>query len=226
MDIAVASGYVYLLINPSMPGMVKVGCTLRDSKFRARKLYTTGVPTPFEVAFEVFTEDHEKLEGELHSRLANFRVNDDREFFRYPLKDIISLVLDLSKNKNDPDSEFGAVSIFHRLKEKYNNWMDPSIADVRIVQTNERVWLEITWEKTIADYLKDQTIKRTDLAFICGDDEESNYFQRDDTVTINAKKFTEDFDAYSIMMVTDLFSDAACREIGEIFKPQWQSAEK
>lgn len=219
-----ASGYVYLLVNPSMPGMIKVGCTARDSKFRARKLYTTGVPTPFEVAFEVFTEDHEKLESELHSRLANFRVNDDREFFRYPLKDTINLILDLDKNKNDPDSEFGAVNIFRRLKERYNDWIDPSIADVRIVQTNERVWLEITWEETIADYLKDQTIKRTDLAFICDDDEESNYFRRDDSVTVNAKKFTEDFDAHSIMMVTDLFSDAACREISEKFKLPSQSA--
>ena len=48
-----AGGYVYMLTNASMPGMFKVGRTVRDSRGRARELYTTGVPTPFEVAFEV-----------------------------------------------------------------------------------------------------------------------------------------------------------------------------
>ena len=40
--------YVYLLTNPSMPGMVKIGYTAQnDAKKRIDGLYTTGVPFPF-----------------------------------------------------------------------------------------------------------------------------------------------------------------------------------
>jgi hypothetical protein len=38
-------GYVYILINPSMPELIENGKALRDSLERARELYSTGVPT-------------------------------------------------------------------------------------------------------------------------------------------------------------------------------------
>lgn len=61
-----AAGYVYILINHSMPGLLKIGKTIRDCRVRARELSTTGVPTPFQVAFELFSEDHEALERTIH----------------------------------------------------------------------------------------------------------------------------------------------------------------
>jgi len=43
------SEIVYLLTNPAMPGLIKIGRTTRkDIKARMRELYTTGVPLPFE----------------------------------------------------------------------------------------------------------------------------------------------------------------------------------
>ena len=214
-----ASGYVYLLTNHSMPGMLKIGCTLRDSRARARELYTTGVPTPFEVAFEVFSESHEELEGQAKAKLADFRVNSNREFFRYPLKDAIDLLLQMNRESMRSEESFSAVSILARMKQKYPAWIDPEIVNAQIVQTDERVWLEITKEEEHAGYLKDQTIKRSDLAFICGDDYDSAFFCFDDPVTENARKFTEEFDAYSIIMTTDLFHEAACHEVDERFNP-------
>ena len=42
-------GIVYLLTNPCMPGIVKIGKTSRtDLQNRMKELYTTGVPVPFE----------------------------------------------------------------------------------------------------------------------------------------------------------------------------------
>ena len=40
---------VYVLTNPAMPGLVKIGMTDRDDvQRRMSDLYTTGVPLPFE----------------------------------------------------------------------------------------------------------------------------------------------------------------------------------
>lgn len=40
---------VYVLTNPSMPGLVKIGkTTQKEVSERMTQLYTTGVPTPFE----------------------------------------------------------------------------------------------------------------------------------------------------------------------------------
>ncbi len=45
-------GIVYLLTNPVMPGLVKIGMTTQeDIERRMRELYTTGVPVPFECQF-------------------------------------------------------------------------------------------------------------------------------------------------------------------------------
>jgi len=210
-------GYVYLLINPSMPGLIKIGCTQRDSRARALELYKTGVPTPFEVAFEVFSEDHKTLEDEIHTQLSAFRINGDREFFRYPLKDVINLLVQLNGLSSQSESSFSAISILRRLKEKYPLWIDPTITDVQIVQTHERVWLEVTREEEIAGYLKDQTIKRTDLAFVSNGEHGKKWFSSLDVVTENARKFTEEFGPYSIIMTTDLFHEIACHEVDREF---------
>lgn len=211
--IKMSAGYVYILINTSMPGLLKVGRTFRDAKARARELQSTGVPTPFEVAFELFAEDHETLEQKLHERLSDFRVTGNREFFRYPLRLAIQHLQELSSPPKEPTSVYSAKSIFRELSEKYEAWLDPTIVDVRIVQTQERVWLEITREEEIGSFLVDQIIKRSDLAFCSGDTHATKYFCPTDPASTNSDKFVETWDPYSIIMTTDLFHDAACREI-------------
>lgn len=45
-------GLVYLLTNPAMPGIVKIGLTTRgDMGQRLQELFTTGVPVPFDCVF-------------------------------------------------------------------------------------------------------------------------------------------------------------------------------
>lgn len=75
-------GFVYILSNPCMPGIVKVGRTTRTVEGRALELYQTGVPTPFVVERQVFTPECEALELAMHTDLASCRVNGSREFFR------------------------------------------------------------------------------------------------------------------------------------------------
>ena len=74
---------VYLLTNPAMPGLVKIGRTSQeDAQKRLDGLYTTGVPVPFELIFACRVEDSAKVEQALHTAFAPQRVNPRREFFR------------------------------------------------------------------------------------------------------------------------------------------------
>lgn len=76
------SGYVYILTNISLIGLVKIGFTERDPFARASELQTTGVPTPFEVLAAIHVFAPMAVEYRIHHRLAENRVSDSREFFR------------------------------------------------------------------------------------------------------------------------------------------------
>lgn len=78
------SNIVYVLTNPAMPGIVKIGKTNRDNpQVRMNELYSTGVPLPFECAIAIETEDEQAaaIEKALHTAFSPQRVNPSREFF-------------------------------------------------------------------------------------------------------------------------------------------------
>ena len=71
-------GIVYLLTNPYMPGLVKIGMTKQeDLEKRMKELYTTGVPVAFECQFacKVNNKDCAKIERALHTAFEPQRVN-------------------------------------------------------------------------------------------------------------------------------------------------------
>lgn len=82
-------GYVYVLSNPSMPGIYKVGRSKNGGRARASDLYTTGVPTPFEVETEILVSDSDHTEIAVHEKLRELRVNDSREFFKAEMFEIV-----------------------------------------------------------------------------------------------------------------------------------------
>lgn len=88
-----SAGYVYVLSNPSMPGVVKVGRSIHGGSSRAASLYGTGVPAAFVLEFEIYTKDHEWLEFEAHKSLRFNRANPDREFFKCPPSDAIEEIV-------------------------------------------------------------------------------------------------------------------------------------
>ncbi|MCW3084029.1 MAG: nuclease family protein [Bacteroidetes bacterium] len=87
------TGIVYLLINPVMPGLVKIGSTYRDdTKFRMNELYSTGVPLPFECIYAAKVKNPEKVEGALHTAFAPDRINARREFFEIEATQAIAIL--------------------------------------------------------------------------------------------------------------------------------------
>jgi hypothetical protein len=89
-------GYLYVLVNSSMPGLVKVGKTNRSPTDRAGELSgVTGVPTPFVVAFEQFFEHCDAAEDFVHTELEhmNYRMSPNREFFNAPVNSVIRIIM-------------------------------------------------------------------------------------------------------------------------------------
>ena len=76
-------GWIYVLTNPAMPGLVKIGMTRDTPRARARDLSrVTGVPVPFAVACCARVADPAAAERRFHRSLSGRRVSSRREFFR------------------------------------------------------------------------------------------------------------------------------------------------
>lgn len=92
------SGFLYILSNPSMPNIYKIGYTERSVKERVMELSSnTGVPTPFAIEFSFLTENPKDLESDLHDEFEGYRVNGSREFFKVPLESILSRINEARK---------------------------------------------------------------------------------------------------------------------------------
>lgn len=85
--------YVYVLTNPAMPGLVKIGLTSADDpRSRAEQLYTTGVPLPFTVEYAGRVANPAQVESSLHNAFRDQRVNPRREFFELEPDQVIGLL--------------------------------------------------------------------------------------------------------------------------------------
>jgi hypothetical protein len=83
----------YVLSNPAMPGMVKIGRTSHDdANTRIAQLYTTGVPVPFTLEFAARVPNSDEVEKALHIAFAPHRVNPKREFFRIEPEQAIAIL--------------------------------------------------------------------------------------------------------------------------------------
>lgn len=75
-------GIVYILTNPAMKGLVKIGMTTRELvDIRMAELYSTGVPVPFECSFAGRVADVRAVERAFHIAFGPYRINPNREFF-------------------------------------------------------------------------------------------------------------------------------------------------
>jgi len=73
---------VYILINQSMPDLIKVGIT-EDLERRMKELDKTGIPLPFECFYAVEIDESlaPKIEKKIHEGFDDKRVRQNREFF-------------------------------------------------------------------------------------------------------------------------------------------------
>lgn len=83
---------VYILVNPVIPDLIKIGRT-SNLEERVRSLSSqTGVPVPFEVYYSCTVEDSRKVEKHLHDGFGDHRINPRREFFRVNPERVLSIL--------------------------------------------------------------------------------------------------------------------------------------
>lgn len=93
------AGYIYVLINPSLNGIVKIGKTQSSPDEQAKELSSaTGVVTPFTVAYSSYIKYSDAAEVFVHSRLEDYRLPDNREFFEVPVQEAIEAVKEAEKS--------------------------------------------------------------------------------------------------------------------------------
>ena len=99
------NGYVYVMVNPSLPNMVKIGMTTKDPNERAKELSSaTGVPTPFILVFYKPFRNCYITEQRIHQFLEDkgYRVKNNREFFNISTNfaiDVVQAYYELEQEK-------------------------------------------------------------------------------------------------------------------------------
>ena len=88
-------GYIYALSNDSMPKMLKIGFTHRNPEKRVSELSShTGVPTPFKLLYYKYVLNCQFIEEMVHKKLKNYRVSNNREFFKITIEKVKKIIDD------------------------------------------------------------------------------------------------------------------------------------
>jgi len=73
---------VYILTNEAMPGIIKIGWTDNTVEQRMKELDKTATPLPFTCYFAKRVKEPTFVESKMHQAFDEFRIRDNREFFR------------------------------------------------------------------------------------------------------------------------------------------------
>ncbi len=84
------AGWLYVLSTRELPSLLKVGMTTRSVEERVKEINAaTGVAVPFGVRRCWRVSNPRAAEKLAHQKLDEFRVRDDREFFRLCFRDAV-----------------------------------------------------------------------------------------------------------------------------------------
>lgn len=215
-----AMGFVYLLVNPSMPGLVKIGRTFGTSRERAKKLHTTGVPTEFMVVREELVIDCQLIESKMHTRFAGSRVAENREFFRMPIESAATALEEVAAPLKLPLSVLkNRYEILLMLNQKFPKRIAKGLTSVALIQItdpdtialfqlatdpgeetpetpNQIIFLQT--RRRLTPGQEDNMEVQEDLSFISGIE---RYFPPDRDINHNAVAFVEKVDLATLLVI-------------------------
>jgi hypothetical protein len=108
------TGWVYIISNESMPGLVKIGST-KDPKLRAKEFSNAGLPHPYVVEYNILLENPYYVEQETHKRLAS--KNKSKEWFNCTVKEAVDCIKNV----------IGGAYVKENLRQTNKKNIDPRI---------------------------------------------------------------------------------------------------
>jgi hypothetical protein len=109
-----AEGFVYVLFNSYDPDRVKIGCTTRTSRERAKEVGgSTGVAGRFAVVHEELVPDCFRAEKRIHDKLKAHRGDPRREFFWVPIELAIKTVREIAADERTRAATAEAAAAAH-----------------------------------------------------------------------------------------------------------------
>ena len=93
-------GWVYVLSNKAMPGLLKIGYSTKDPVLRIDELNGTGIPYPFDLEYDALVYEPRILERKIHAELAAAR--EAKEFFRVSVHTAIETIRAIKRADKDP----------------------------------------------------------------------------------------------------------------------------
>ena len=87
-------GWVYVISNKAMQGLVKVGYSSKDPDLRAEDLDHTGSPDPYVVEYDMLIENPYEIEQKTHQLLSSKRAG--KEWFRCSAEEAIAAIKQVS----------------------------------------------------------------------------------------------------------------------------------
>lgn len=138
---------VYVLTNPAMPGLVKIGRTDNtDANIRIAQLYTTGVPVPFTLEYACKVSNPDEVERALHIAFGPQRTNPKREFFNIEPEQAIAILRLLNTEdatqevlgqKSDIDPESAQAAVALKAKRPNMNFAEMGIPEGSVLHSVE-----------------------------------------------------------------------------------------
>lgn len=136
---------VYVLTNPAMPGLVKIGKTTQlEVESWMKQLYGSGVPVPFDCAFACQVKDSTEVENALHLAFGMHRINPNREFFKIEPERVIAILKLLKVDEiteqfeetiesDISEADKQSAQIFKQAKRPRMNFHQPGIGNGSIL---------------------------------------------------------------------------------------------
>lgn len=206
------AGYVYILVNSALTGLVKIGLTRGTAKRRASDLSSgTGIPTPFIVAYEQLVADCVEVERRLHEKFAPFRENARREFFRITPREAIDALQGAARfSPFVDDEEVKRIDILPAFDARCRRWLRRDIVGLSYLQTESLCAIEVVRQE--AFHSRDLKVDRVDIDFIT--DGVDPFFSPELDPEENARRFVS-LDSYSLIMCFDLLDEDVASWIDE-----------
>lgn len=85
-------GFVYVMVNESLPNLYKIGYTTKSPMARANELSRTNIPHQYYVVAYAEYENVELAEKEYHAKYASHRLKQNKEFFKFTPEEVWQLV--------------------------------------------------------------------------------------------------------------------------------------